>query len=114
MTLWTVVVAERLGQAHEEAPTLDRAVTGLNAYPKPKAIGLIKPTDKESAEKNVGGEARPVGRTAGHQGRYSAGRLHCRPRLKARGSRTVRSSSIKASNRTRGTARTRPVTTLAR
>ena len=114
MTLWAVVVAERLGQAHEEALTLDRAVTGLNAYPKAKAIGLIKPTDKESAEKNVGGEARLGRRTAGHQGRYSAGRLPCRARLKARGSRTVRSSSLKASNSTRGSARTRPVTTLAR
>jgi len=50
MTLWAVVVAERLGHAHEEALTLGRAVTGLNAYSKAKAIGLISGKEKEPTE----------------------------------------------------------------
>jgi hypothetical protein len=50
MTLWAVVVAERLGHPHEEALTLGRAVTGLNAYSKSKAIGLVRGAEKESAE----------------------------------------------------------------
>ena len=47
MTLWAVVVAERLGHPHEEALTLGRAVTGLNAYSKAKAIGLVSSAEKE-------------------------------------------------------------------
>jgi hypothetical protein len=50
MTLWAVVVAERLGHPHEEALTLGRAVTGLNAYSKAKAIGLVRGAEKEPAE----------------------------------------------------------------
>ena len=51
MTLWAVVVAERLGYAHDEALTLGRAVAGLNAYSKAKAIGLVSATETEPAEK---------------------------------------------------------------
>ena len=50
MTLWAVVVAERLGHPHDEALTLGRAVTGLNAYSKAKAIGLVRGEEKERAE----------------------------------------------------------------
>ena len=50
MTLWAVVVAERLGHPHDEALTLGRAVTGLNAYSKAKAIGLVRADEKEPAE----------------------------------------------------------------
>ena len=50
MTLWAVVVAQRLGHPHEEALTLGRAVTGLNAYSKAKAIGLVRGGEKEPAE----------------------------------------------------------------
>lgn len=50
MTLWAVVVAERLGHPHDEALTLGRAVTGLNAYSKAKAIGLVRGAEKEPAE----------------------------------------------------------------
>lgn len=53
MTLWAVVVAERLGHSHDEALTLGRAVTGLNAYSKAKAIGLVSSTEKEPTEKTT-------------------------------------------------------------
>jgi hypothetical protein len=44
LALWAAVVAERLGFAWEEALTLGRAVAGLNAYAKGKALGLFTPT----------------------------------------------------------------------
>jgi hypothetical protein len=47
LTLWTAVVAERLGFTHDEAVTLGRAVAGLNAYSKGKALGIFKPTPED-------------------------------------------------------------------
>jgi hypothetical protein len=47
LTLWATVVAERLGFSHDEALTLGKAVAGLNAYSKGKALGLFKPTPME-------------------------------------------------------------------
>lgn len=47
LTLWTTVVAQRLGFSWEEALTLGRAVAGLNAYAKGKALGLFQPTPKK-------------------------------------------------------------------
>lgn len=47
LTLWAAVVAERLGFTHDEALTLGRAVAGLNAYSKGKALGIFKPTPKD-------------------------------------------------------------------
>ena len=44
LTLWATIVAERLGFSREEALTLGKAVAGLNAYSKGKALGLFKPT----------------------------------------------------------------------
>jgi len=44
LTLWAVVVAERLGFDHDEALTLGRAVAGLNAYSKGKRLGIFKPS----------------------------------------------------------------------
>ena len=51
LTLWATVVAERLGFAHEEALTLGKAVAGLNAYSKGKALGLFKRTPKGEQSK---------------------------------------------------------------
>jgi len=51
LTLWAAVVAERLGFDREEALTLGRAVAGLNAYSKGKALGLFAPTPKEVSER---------------------------------------------------------------
>lgn len=47
LTLWSAVVAERLGFDHDEALTLGRAVSGLNAYSKGKALGLFSPTPED-------------------------------------------------------------------
>ena len=47
LTLWATIVAERLGFDHEEALTLGRAVAGLNAYSKGKALGTFKPSPRE-------------------------------------------------------------------
>ena len=60
MTLWAVVVAERLGHSHDEALTLGRAVAGLNAYSKAKAIGLISGAEKETREEKA--RAKPAKR----------------------------------------------------
>jgi hypothetical protein len=47
LTLWAAVVAERLGFDWEEALTLGRALTGLNAYSKGASLGLFQPTPQE-------------------------------------------------------------------
>ena len=53
LTLWAAIVAERLGFTHDEALTLGRAVAGLNAYSKGKALGIFKPTPKEIQAKRA-------------------------------------------------------------
>jgi hypothetical protein len=53
LTLWAAVVAERLGFSHDEALTLGRAVAGLNAYSKGKALGIFKPTPKDVQAKRA-------------------------------------------------------------
>ncbi len=51
LTLWAAVVATCLGFDWEEALTLGRAVAGLNAYSKGKALGLFEPTPEAVKEK---------------------------------------------------------------
>jgi hypothetical protein len=46
LTLWAAVVAERLGFRSDEALTLGRAVSGLNAYSKGVSLGLFRPSPK--------------------------------------------------------------------
>jgi hypothetical protein len=53
LTLWAAVVAERLGFAHDEALTLGKAVAGLNAYSKGKALGIFKPTPADVRAKRA-------------------------------------------------------------
>src|ERR1700675_3600442 len=50
LTLWAVVVAERLGFTQDEALTLGRAVAGLNAYSKGVSLGLIHPAPETVRE----------------------------------------------------------------
>ena len=57
LTLWAVVVAERLGFDHDEALTLGRAVAGLNAYSKGKSLGLFKPSTDSLKKKRQEHEA---------------------------------------------------------
>jgi hypothetical protein len=47
LTLWAVVVAERLGFDHAEALSLGKAVAGLTAQSKGRRLGIFKPTPKE-------------------------------------------------------------------
>ena len=43
LTLWTAVVAERLGFDRDTALTLGQAVAGLSAYAKGVSLGIIEP-----------------------------------------------------------------------
>jgi len=45
LTLWAAVVAERLGFDHEAALTLGKAVAGLNAQSRGRALGISRPAD---------------------------------------------------------------------
>ena len=51
LTLWAAVVAERLGFRRDEALTLGRAVAGLNAYSKGRALGLFSPSEESPRKK---------------------------------------------------------------
>ncbi|OGO27870.1 MAG: hypothetical protein A2136_00435 [Chloroflexi bacterium RBG_16_54_11] len=51
LTLWGVIVAERLGYKHDEALTLGKAVAGLNAQSKGQRLGIYSPAEKELDEK---------------------------------------------------------------
>lgn len=53
LTLWAAVVAERLGFDRQEALTLGKAVAGLNAYSKGKALGLFEPSPPEVRRKRA-------------------------------------------------------------
>ena len=56
LTLWGAVVAERLGFARDEALTMGRAVAGLNAYSKGKALGLFTPTPAKVKQERAKGK----------------------------------------------------------
>ena len=62
MTLWAVVVAERLGFDTDEALTLGKAVAGLNAQSKGQRLGIYEPpaerqeSEKEKARRYAPGE----------------------------------------------------------
>ena len=43
LTLWAAVVAERLGFSPDEALSLGKAVAGLSAQAKGRALGIFKP-----------------------------------------------------------------------
>jgi hypothetical protein len=58
MTLWSTVVAEQLGFDRDEALTLAKAVTGLNAQAKGQRLGLFEPGEEkgEKARERKPGE----------------------------------------------------------
>jgi hypothetical protein len=51
LTLWASVVAERLGYARDEALTLGKALAGLNAQSKGRALGIFKPPALEKGKR---------------------------------------------------------------
>ncbi len=64
LTLWGVVVAERLGYKHEEALTFGKALAGLNAQSKGRSLGIYSPAEKElEAEKAKKARERKAGET---------------------------------------------------
>jgi hypothetical protein len=50
LTLWAPVVAERLGFDEDEALTLGKAVTGLNAQAKGRRLGIFKPHEEKATK----------------------------------------------------------------
>ncbi len=76
LTLWAAVVAERLGYSHDEALTLGKAVAGLNAYSKGKALGLFRPTP-ESLRRERAAKAKRAGVVGNSSGRGRMGRRRC-------------------------------------
>ncbi len=89
LTLWGVVVAERLGYDHDAALTLGKCLAGLNAQAKGRRLGLFGPpkAGKGDKPKKAG-----LGRISGSS--CAAGRcLPGRPsRACGRWSRTSRST----------------------
>jgi hypothetical protein len=51
LTLWASVVAERLGFDRDEALTLGKALAGLNAQSKGRALGIFKPPVLEKGKR---------------------------------------------------------------
>ncbi len=47
LTLWGVIVAERLGFNHDESLSLGKAMAGLNAQSKGRRLGIYKPAESE-------------------------------------------------------------------
>ncbi|MGA2819118.1 MAG: hypothetical protein ABSF61_00445 [Anaerolineales bacterium] len=56
LTLWAVVVAERLGYDRKEALTLGKCLAGLNAQSKGQSLGIYQPSPKR------GKPGQPAGR----------------------------------------------------
>jgi hypothetical protein len=58
LTLWAVIVAERLGFDPDEALTLGKAVAGLNAQAKGQRLGIFHPSEEkpEKARERGAGE----------------------------------------------------------
>lgn len=51
LTLWAVIVAERLGYKKDEALTFGKAVAGLNAQSKGQRLGIYTKAEEELDEK---------------------------------------------------------------
>jgi hypothetical protein len=47
LTLWGVIVAERLGYNHDEALTLGKALAGLNAQSKGQRLGIYSKSEEQ-------------------------------------------------------------------
>lgn len=63
LTLWATVVAERLGYRREEALTLAKAVTGLNAQSKGRRLGIYNKHPEEEKEKPARQREKPAAET---------------------------------------------------
>ncbi len=62
LTLWSVIVAERLGYSRDEALSLGKAVAGLNAQSKGRRLGIFdKPAEKTEEEERKKTKERQAG-----------------------------------------------------
>lgn len=52
LTLWAVVVAERLGYPADTALTLGKVLAGLNAQSKGQRLGIFEPGDERTARES--------------------------------------------------------------
>ncbi len=53
LTLWGVIVAERLGYRRDEALTLGKALAGLNAQSKGQRLGIYTKSEEQLEEKRA-------------------------------------------------------------
>lgn len=53
LTLWALVVAERLGYKHEEALTLAKALTDSIAQAHGQALGIYTPKEERGEKKKT-------------------------------------------------------------
>ncbi len=64
LTLWGVIVAERLGYKNDEALTLGKALAALNAQSKGQRLGIYSPAEKElDAKRSKKAKERQPGET---------------------------------------------------
>jgi hypothetical protein len=63
MTLWAVVVAERLGYDEQAALTLGKSVAGLNAQSKGRRLGIYEAPDEKEAKARPEKERAPSEQT---------------------------------------------------
>ncbi len=61
LTLWGVIVAERLGYSHDEALTLGKAVAGLTAQSKGQRLGIYTPAEEQLDAKSKKRQERKAG-----------------------------------------------------
>ena len=64
MTLWAVVVAERLGYDEQTALTLGKSVTGLNAQSKGRRLGIYEEAEEKEAKARPEKERAPGEQTS--------------------------------------------------
>jgi hypothetical protein len=51
LSLWSFVVARRLGHSHDSALSLAKAITGMSAYAKAKSLGLVEERDTDVSKR---------------------------------------------------------------
>lgn len=53
LSLWSFVVARRLGHSQDTALSLAKAITGMSAYAKAKSLGLIEERDPDVGKRTM-------------------------------------------------------------
>src|SRR5512143_445044 len=61
LTLWAVIIAERLGHDHAAALTLGKSLAGLNAQSKGQRLGIFEKPTEEKVEAKKARAAKLIG-----------------------------------------------------